>query len=58
MLYFFYWLYRLIVRTEASQASNLGAIPSRVTNILKEQTALLLKKFVKTEVCFSSKKNN
>ena len=26
------WLYRLIVRTEASQASNLGAIPSRVTN--------------------------
>jgi hypothetical protein len=25
---------------------------------LKEQTALLFQKFVKTEVCFSNKKNN
>ena len=31
MLYFLYWPYRLIVRTSAFQAGNLGAIPSRVT---------------------------
>ncbi len=37
------WPYRLIVRTRASQALNLGAIPSKVTKHLhiKEHTAVL-----------------
>jgi hypothetical protein len=30
---FVFWLYRLIVRTSAFQALNLGAIPSRVTKV-------------------------
>ena len=31
VIIFLVWLYRLIVRTSAFQAGNLGAIPSRVT---------------------------
>ena len=38
MLYSPYRPHRLIVRTEASQASNSGAIPGEVTNYEKSKT--------------------
>ena len=50
--------HRLTARTNPSQGLNRSPILREVTNLLREQTALLLKKFVKTEVYFSSKKNN
>ena len=50
--------HRLSVRTQAFQAWKPGSTPGGVINRRKQVNCFTCERFMKTEVCFSSKKNN